>query len=106
MKIGNIDRVAAEVFIVPGGVGFVDIGWNSPYLGANPFHIVHGRLESYGERFWTFIDETGRTIHFWVMDEYDQLLEDWIAWLKARHEQGRPYDREEVQKALIELSAE
>ena len=65
-RIEDMERVAAEVFVVPGGVGFADIGWNSPYPGANPFHIVHGLLESSGERFWTFIEQTGRTIQFWL----------------------------------------
>jgi hypothetical protein len=37
------------------------------------------------------------------MDEYDELLDEWIAWQKARHEQGWKYDREEVRKVLLKI---
>jgi hypothetical protein len=104
LRIEDMERVAAEVFAVSGGVGFADIGWNSPYLGGNSFHVIKGQLVKCDERSWDFIDEYGREVSFWLMDEYDDLLEDWIVWQKVRHEQGRPYNREEARTTLNMLA--
>ena len=105
VRIEDMERVAAEVFVVPGGVGFADIGWNSPYPGAHPFHIVHGYLETSGERFWTFIDQTGRTIQFWEIDEDDELLNEWLLWLELRNKQPSKYQRKTAQSLILRLAS-
>jgi hypothetical protein len=57
------DRIAAHLFIVPGGFVFADMGWNEPLGSGHPFHIVECELTNFG-----YIDKEKRRLDIYVED--------------------------------------
>jgi len=96
-------RVCAEIFEIEGGIGFVDIGWNDKYgCSGHPYHVVYGQLEKINGR-WFIEDET-HEFSFFLIKPGKPEMEQWKAWEIAKHEQGRPYSRDDAKVGIDDLA--
>jgi hypothetical protein len=58
------DRVAAHLFIVPGGFIFADMGWDDSTYAGHPFHYIKCEITKAG-----YIDTKGRRLDIYVEDK-------------------------------------
>lgn len=98
-------RVCAELFKIEGGVVFVDIGWNDQYgCPGHPIHIVRGEMSQGKDGRWIILepmgDGTEREFVFRRIRKDKPAYLEWLAWEQAKHEQGQPYDREVIKRAV------
>jgi len=83
---GGNERLIAELFELPGGIVFADIGW--PVATWHPFHVVDGAISGDGP--WQVGSNEIR-----VAFGGEQLFEDWQAWQRYRAtDEGQRYTHE------------
>lgn len=79
----DMERQAAEVYIVDDGVVFLDVGWSEPIPSMPRAHYMRGEIE--GEGPWTVGSWTIREVDPETDPEY---LEEWGRWLAFQAETG------------------
>lgn len=77
------ERQAAEIYIVDGGVVFLDVGWSEPLPPMPRAHYMAGEIE--GEGPWRVGSWTIREVDPETDPEY---LEEWGRWLAFQTETG------------------
>jgi hypothetical protein len=58
------ERIAAHLFIMPGGFIFADMGWNEPLNSSHPLHYMEGEMISGG-----YIDPNGKQWDIYIEDK-------------------------------------
>lgn len=69
-------RPIAELFAIPGGVVFADVGWQQ--VGVHPFHVLLGEIRA-GEDDWRVGDARIR-----IAFEGEQLFDELARWRRWR----------------------
>jgi len=104
----SMTRVCAELFEIEGGIAFVDIGWNDQYgFSGNSIHIVKGPITQGAGGRWIILepqsDGSEREFVFRRIRKDKPQYREWQAWETAKHQQGRPYDREVIKRSVGRL---
>lgn len=73
----DMQRLAAEVFVVPGGVVFLDVGWPEP-LAPPRAHTMAGTIQGDGP--WRVGDWTIRALD----DANPRERDEWARWQRNR----------------------
>jgi len=88
-------RYCAETFIVPEGIVFLDIGWDTG--SSHGIHMIKGAVPE-GDEPWQVGDATIR-----ILDEYDDVMGDAMLWWAYRQStEGQNATREQARKYMCD----
>jgi hypothetical protein len=83
-------RLMAEVFAMPDGIAFVDVGWSDPWQSGHPFHVVAGELVQELPNLWRLGGQGPDGADVYVVDDWDETtMADWRRWTEWRDGEGK-----------------